>query len=415
MAEPSDVPRLAPPLSLVSPTDKGGLIVVLTALAMCFVLVAFVIRLYVRMAVSGFRLDDCVLTVASVVSCIQSSVVFAQVHKGFGGTAKDLKPAQLTSMQKTAYASDILFVFTLLLSKYCVGFLFMRLTPDPRQRVTAWAIMAASTVWGVISIFLLAIRCHPSHPWADLDDHCSGLFSRWQFIGALDIMTEVALFCMSVYLVYGLQMSMKSKAIVVGAFGVRLPVIIAAALHLRYLHLQMLSADPTLAGAYTVVCAQLELGYGLMASSVPCLKPFMSAFEGPFRPPQKSSNLQSTDYPFTTYRSGNSKRLRSASDHRIGSCAVGALSSADERALRPDGGMYQATVTHRDQGPEDGAGGGGEHASIDSGDSRQLIIKKDMVIKKEVKWSVEREGGEGASQERDKDAITIVKIEERNQ
>lgn len=66
MAEPSDVPRLAPPLSLVSPTDKGGLIVVLTALAMCFVLVAFVIRLYVRMAVSGFRLDDCVLTVASV-------------------------------------------------------------------------------------------------------------------------------------------------------------------------------------------------------------------------------------------------------------------------------------------------------------------------------------------------------------
>lgn len=94
---------------------------------------------------------------------------------------------------------------------------------------------------------------------------------------------------------------------------------------------------------------------------------------------------------------------------------MGGLSSADERGLRPDGGMYQATVTHRDQGPEDVAGGGGEHASIDSWDSRQLIIKKDMVIKKEVKWSVEREGGEGASQEREKDADTIVKIEERNQ
>lgn len=66
MAEPSDVPRVDPPLSFVSPTDKGGLIVVLTALAMCFVLVAFVIRLYVRMAISGFRLDDFVLTVASV-------------------------------------------------------------------------------------------------------------------------------------------------------------------------------------------------------------------------------------------------------------------------------------------------------------------------------------------------------------
>lgn len=68
MAEPSDVPSVSPPLSLVSPTDKGGLIVVMTALAMCFVLVAFVIRLYVRMAVSGFRLDDAVLTLASVQS-----------------------------------------------------------------------------------------------------------------------------------------------------------------------------------------------------------------------------------------------------------------------------------------------------------------------------------------------------------
>lgn len=172
----------------------------------------------------------------------------------------------------------------------------------------------------------------------------------------------------------------------------------------------MLSGDPTLTGAYTIVCAQLELGYGLMASSVPCLKPFMSAFEGPFRPPQKSSNPNSSDYPFTTYGSGHSKRLRSASDHRIGGgSAVAGLSSADERGLRPDGGMYQATVS---QGPEDRTGpGGGEGTSIDSGDSRQLIIKKDLVIKKEVKWSVEREEG---GVEKEKDGDSIVRAEERN-
>lgn len=175
----------------------------------------------------------------------------------------------------------------------------------------------------------------------------------------------------------------------------------------------MLSANPTLVGAYTVVCAQLELGYGLMSSSVPCLKPFMSAFEGPLRPPQKSSNPQSSgDYPFTTYGSGTNKRLRSASDHRIGGSAVAALSSGDERGLRPDAGMYQATISHRDQGQEDGAATGGEEGSIDSGDSRQLIIKKDMVIKKEVKWSVERE--DGGRPEREKDADTIVRIEESN-
>ena len=66
-------------------------------------------------------------------------------------------------------------------------------------------------------------------------------------------------------------------------------------------------------------------------------------------------------------------------------------------ALRPDQAMYRATVSHRDASKKDGG-------SIDSGDSRQMIIRKDMVIKKEVKWSVERDEVE----EKGSDAIVRV-------
>jgi hypothetical protein len=48
-------------------------------------------------------------------------------------------------------------------------------------------------------------------------------FARWEFVGVLDCITEVALFGISVYLVWNIQMSMKSKTIVVCAFGCRLP------------------------------------------------------------------------------------------------------------------------------------------------------------------------------------------------
>ena len=68
MSAPSNVPGVTPPSLVVTSTDKGGLVVVMTALAMCFVLVAFLIRLYVRMSVSGYRLDDFVLTLATVQS-----------------------------------------------------------------------------------------------------------------------------------------------------------------------------------------------------------------------------------------------------------------------------------------------------------------------------------------------------------
>lgn len=52
---------------------------------------------------------------------------------------------------------------------------------------------------------------------------CHSLFERWQFIAALDILTEAALFSISLYLIWGIQMSLKSKTIVVTAFGCRLP------------------------------------------------------------------------------------------------------------------------------------------------------------------------------------------------
>ncbi len=196
----------------------------------------------------------------------------------------------------------------------------------------------------------------------------------------------------------------------------------AAALHLHYLHLQILSANPFLAGAYTAACAQFELGYGIMASSMPCLKPFMSAYEGPFRPPNNKGsgqNNSSGDYKFTTYgsrsqghnnnnHSNHSKRLRSGKPAHLSS---GSTDGDISRRLCQDQAIYKATISHPDKSNpitttsahhhhhhhnnNNNSSSGRKHGSVDSGDSRQMIIQKeDMVIKKEVKWSVEREGGD---------------------
>lgn len=46
---------------------------------------------------------------------------------------------------------------------------------------------------------------------------------RWQLIGAFDIVTELALFAMAVYLLMGLRMPFQLKAFVISAFAFRLP------------------------------------------------------------------------------------------------------------------------------------------------------------------------------------------------
>ncbi len=88
---------------------------------------------------------------------------------------------------------------------------------------------------------IVALRCDLTHPWIFVEAHqCSHIvseirhnnycalanklqFARWQTVAGMDIITELALFSTSIYLVKNLQLSLKKKSLVVLAFGLRLP------------------------------------------------------------------------------------------------------------------------------------------------------------------------------------------------
>lgn len=108
--------------------------------------------------------------------------------------------------------------------------------------------MATSTLWVILSLFIIALRCQLSQPWV-VNQDCVNVvsfafplarsgaipplpnyanidekkFVRWQIVGALDGVTELALFVMAIYLVLGLRMNLQLKAFVVAAFAFRLP------------------------------------------------------------------------------------------------------------------------------------------------------------------------------------------------
>ena len=125
------------------------------------------------------------------------------------------------------YTSDLLYLFTLFLSKCSTAFLFLRLTPGKGHSIAIWSTIGLTVLWWITSTLLLALRCHTSAPWLDTNSEmCPSLFPRWQFIASLDIVTELALFSISLYLIWGIQMSLRSKTIVVTAFGCRLPYVL---------------------------------------------------------------------------------------------------------------------------------------------------------------------------------------------
>lgn len=77
---------------------------------------------------------------------------------------------KLISMQSD-YAADLLYIITIYLSKCSAVFLFLRLTPNKAHKIFCWSIMATSTLWVILSLFIVALRCQLSQPWV-VNEHC---------------------------------------------------------------------------------------------------------------------------------------------------------------------------------------------------------------------------------------------------
>lgn len=125
-----------------------------------------------------------------------------------------------------------------------MAFLFIRLTADSKHVIASYIVLGGSTVLMIISQLLIAIRCDESHPWVFVGTQCGDLvswlpsplslldsaqeltcsqFPRWQAITALDVVTELLLFGISLYMLHDLTLETTKKFIVLTAFALRLP------------------------------------------------------------------------------------------------------------------------------------------------------------------------------------------------
>jgi hypothetical protein len=121
------------------------------------------------------------------------------------------------------YASNIFYILALYASKICVVLLFKRISSGICHKRIAWIALGITTTTGFISIFLCALRCNLREPWIIFSTRCNALFDQWRVIVGLDIATEIGLFSMVVYMVWGLQTAASNKSRVIFAFGLRLP------------------------------------------------------------------------------------------------------------------------------------------------------------------------------------------------
>jgi hypothetical protein len=200
-------------------------------------------------------------------------------------------------------------------------------------------------------------------------------------------------------------------------------VIAIAGLRLHFLSLALTSSNPTLRGApESTSVTQIEIGYAIMASIVPCLKNFMAAYDAPIQSQNwyqhygtseaythelasvavsTKSAAKSSKSVVSTAASNSSPEVKETSRGGVqvysgGKKGGGAsILSSGLGKLRPEQISYEARVEFKDRDGERSSREEGEsRRSVESGNSRRMIIKKG------VEWSVDygrrsREADEG--------------------
>ncbi|KAF2214298.1 hypothetical protein CERZMDRAFT_37495 [Cercospora zeae-maydis SCOH1-5] len=374
-----------PAAAILDDDHRGSWIYITNGFGLVVILVALAIRTWIRTKVSPpFRYDDMTLAGATVLSIIQAGVVFAQVQSGFGTASRLLSDATIDRVQKLGLAAVILYILTIYASKASVVLLFARISADRFHKAVARGLLASCLAFGIISAFLVGLKCDLTAPWRVDGQHCSSMFAQATAVAVFDMVTELLLFAISMLLVWNLQTSVKNKSRVVLAFGTRLPLIAVIIVRLIYLRDLENATDPTLEGTTTVVLTQIEIFYGIMAATIPCLRPFLAGFVtnyGAMGPEtvmggshiggasrKDPEGSKGSSFAMSTIASKDRGKRATAMKEKLTKSAHRATlsgSSPIEEKFRPDKGSNDTQVR-----------GGYDARSIASDESTRMIIKK---------------------------------------
>lgn len=124
------------------------------------------------------------------------------------------------SCKQFHYASNILFIAVLAISKLSVALLILQLAPDRRIHIACFITLSLTLAWTLISIFGLAFHCKLPQPWIYLPHRCAGAVEYP--IAVLNILTDLALSIIPCLLLWNVQALRATRFWVMLAFDTRL-------------------------------------------------------------------------------------------------------------------------------------------------------------------------------------------------
>ncbi|KAI4814806.1 hypothetical protein E4T44_10664 [Aureobasidium sp. EXF-8845] len=367
--------------SPVSADDRAGILYVATILSLIFSVITLIVRYHIQRRTFG--LDFWFIFAATVVALGQYAAIFVGLdHYALGKAVSLMSRYEQLNAGRSAIASNCLFLIANGLSKCSVIFFMKRLfsTDNRTARILCNSLLAMVAAWVLASIMGLSISCGPATKLS-LEHRCSGQITRWSLVATFDSLFEIAIFLLSIILVVPLQMTSEIKISVIFAFCFRLIVAVFAIIHVYYIAQWSTSSDPSIAAVYSLLWQQVELGYALMAATIPTLRSFVRGYEKAMGW-ESSYYIRNTTASRATGTYAMSSMNKSRHEEESGVIGLHRLETNDTQPLRPDRQGYKASIYGGGPGLNETQEGNLPRRTKSSGsnDSQEPIIRKDVEI-----------------------------------
>ncbi|GKZ82015.1 hypothetical protein AnigIFM56816_006545 [Aspergillus niger] len=262
--------------------DHVDEIAIATIYLMVMMILAVLIRLAFRLhMLRSLEWDDGTISLALIFAVAQCAVILVGTEHGLGKRKLGLNDREVHTIEKALYSSNILYVLALSLAKISVLLLLNKLSVNRwHKKISFWTSVLVG-IWTVPVFFTLAFQCGVPEPWDASNGHCINIFAFWAGISPIDIITELVICILPIYIVKPVQVIFGKKVTVVVAFFIRIFVVITTIIRLIFMRYSKPypSTDMNDAAFATTITTECVLCVSIMTACIPCLKPFLDAFD----------------------------------------------------------------------------------------------------------------------------------------
>ncbi|KAF7923594.1 hypothetical protein EAE99_006853 [Botrytis elliptica] len=265
--------------------NRGAQVTGVACAALALPWIAGILRFYVRIGIQKFFGPEDWLTVASItIHTALCGLLLRSLAFGLGAHIYNINSDYLDELAKYIFASELLYVITMAITKVSIGVYFLRLANKRYQFWIIYSVMAIAVLVSMAYFIFVLLQCQPiSYFWNMFDNgsgFCLSTSTRANVTyahAAMSALTDWAYGILPITFVWKMKMNPRTKLSVVLILSLGFFASTATIVRIYYINKLSQTTDYTWEGINLVKWSIIEPAIALTAASFATLRPLFSA------------------------------------------------------------------------------------------------------------------------------------------